>query len=173
MRNSLKALLACAFLTAAVSSLPAQDVVHAIPGTLASLDPATGSLTLKTESGAPATFTYKAGVMASNVKAGDHVIVSYIGDSEGLRVVSVRDLGSNVSSLSGTITRVDKGKHAITIQTPSGEQVCYISKDAAVDMTDGVVDGANYTATAQKGDKVSVDYTNEAGKKTVQFVEPS
>ena len=68
-----------------------------------------------------------------------------------------------------TITGIDKAGHTVTVKTDEGsEETYHIAKDAAVDTEHGAVKGTEYTA--KKGEKVSVHYTDEAGKKVAHFI---
>jgi len=84
----------------------------------------------------------------------------------------VDDLGKDtVKTTRGTITKIDKKAHTVTIKGEDGAESTYdFGKDAATDSEHGVVKGFDYTASkAKQGDKVVVEYTENAGKKVVHF----
>lgn len=160
----------------------AQEVVHALTGTVTALDPSAGTITVKTNDDSGGTFVYQRKMNASLDKTvrqgtiepsqfkttGDHVIVYYYGDGIRRNVVALRDLGKsplNVSS--GTVTARDR--HAFTIKTPDGKTQTYeLSRDATVDTPEGVVNGWHFDA--DKGSTLTVRYTVSGGNRTAEFV---
>jgi hypothetical protein len=88
--------------------------------------------------------------------------------------MGVDDLGKDSQKMAkGTVTKVDKAAHTMTIKTEDGSEQTYsFAKDAAADSGKGIVKGWDYTAgKAKEGDKVVVHYTESAGKKVVHFFE--
>jgi hypothetical protein len=108
--------------------------------------------------------TYLAG------KEGTHVVVHYTGEGATKVAVGVEDLGKDTVKVSkGTVTHVDKAAGTMTVKTKDGaEDTYHVAKDASVDTEHGVVKGTEYTA--KEGEKVTVHYTEDAGKKVARFV---
>lgn len=179
-------------LSGLVSVATAQDVVHVVSGVVTRVDSGTKTIAVKTSDGAEHVFKYtertsvhtyhegseaaKAGLMDTYFKGkeGSQVVVHYTkvgGDDVARRVT---DLGKDTQKIAkGTITKVDRAGHRVTIKTENGTEETYdFGKDAAGDSEKGVVRGWDYTETkAKEGDKVVVHYTSSSGKKIVHFFE--
>ena len=182
VRVALAVLLAASLRTAV-----AQDVVHAVSGEVTKVDKKAKTLTVKAEDGTEHAFKYsdkttvrdyhdaskmaKAGVTDTYFegKEGTHVVVRYTKKGADEAASSVEDFGKDgLKEGRGTVTKVDKGAHTVSVKTEDGVETTYsLSRDAAVDTEKGVVKGTDYTAT--EGDKVVVHYSEDAGKKVVHF----
>jgi hypothetical protein len=69
----------------------------------------------------------------------------------------------------GAIRGVDKAGHTVIVKTEDcSEETYHVAKDAAVDSEHGVVKGTEYAA--KNGEKVTVHYTEDAGKKVAHFI---
>ncbi len=170
-----------------VAALPALAVEHAVTGTVSKIDAKGKTIAIKTADGAEQVFHYtehtavKAaegvgkGVKTAGVdtylagKEGTQVVVHYTGEGANKTAVGVDDLGKKtVKASQGTVTKVDKTAHTITLKTKEGsEETYHVAKNATMDTKNGVVKGADY---AEKGAKVTVQYTEEAGQKVVHFI---
>ena len=65
----------------------------------------------------------------------------------------------------GTVTKVDKAAHTVTVKTKEGAEETYdLSKDAVIDSGKGIV------KETKEGEKVTVHYTEEGGKKIAHFL---
>jgi hypothetical protein len=162
----------------------AEDVAHALAGTVTKVDSAAKTVAVKTAEGTEETlkFTDKTvmhaakGVKTGAVdtyltgKEGTHVVVRYTGEGAKKVAVAVDDLGKDtVKTSKGTVTHVDKAADTITVKTEDGAEDTYrVAKDASVDTVHGVVKGSEYSA--KEGEKITVHYTEDAGKKIAQFV---
>jgi hypothetical protein len=182
------ALLTCVL--GLMSIAMAQDVAHAVSGVVTRVDKDAKTLSVKTSDGTEHVFKYseKTGLHASHEAAAGMkkgAVDSYFAGKEGTSVVVhytekggdktatwVDDLGKDtVKSANGTITKIDKKAHTLTIKTDDGAESTYaFGKEAASDSQHGVVKGWDYTASkAKEGDKVAVEYTEDTGKKVVHF----
>lgn len=182
------ALLVC--LLGFLSVAYAQDVAHAVSGVVTHVDKDAKTISVKTADGTEHAFKYseKTGVHDYHAGAGDvkkGALDTYFAGKEGTSVVVhysdkggdkvatwVDDLGKDtVKTAQGTITKVDKKAHTVTIKTDDGAESTYsFGKEAASDSEHGVVKGWDYTeGKAKEGDKVTVQYTEHAGKKVVHF----
>jgi Cu/Ag efflux protein CusF len=181
-------LLTCLFAFASMTM--AQDVAHAVSGVVTRVDKDAKTISVKSADGTEHLFKYteKTGVHGSHEaavgmkkgamdtymagKEGTSVVVHYTEKGGDKTATWVDDLGKDtVKTAHGTITKVDKQAHTVTIKTDDGAESTYdFGKDAASDSEHGVVKGWDYTSTkAKEGDKVAVDYTEHAGKKVVHF----
>jgi hypothetical protein len=113
----------------------------------------------------------KTGAVESYMKGkeGTTVVVHYTGEGAEKSAVAVRDMGKDTVKVSeGTVTKVDKAGHTVTVKTEDGsEETYHVAKDATVETGHGVEKGADY---AKDGEKVTVHYTDEAGKKVAHFI---
>ena len=180
--------VALAFLFAAtLETALAQDMVHAVSGTVTKVDKKAKTLTVKTEDGTENLFKYsdkttvhgyhdaskmaKAGAADTYFegKEGSHVIIRYTEKGADKAALSVEDFGKEgLKEGRGTVTKVDKAAHTVTVKTEDGTESTYsLGRDAAVDTEKGVVKGTDYTA--KEGDKVVVHYSEDAGNKVAHF----
>jgi NADH dehydrogenase FAD-containing subunit len=183
-------LLAFTCLAALLSFAQVQNMEHVVAGVVTGIDKDAKTITVKSADGAEHVFKYgdqtlvrgyheaSKGVKKGAVdtyfagKEGTSVTVHYSEKGSDKVASSVDDLGKDtVKTSEGTITKVDKKAHKITIKTEDGAETTYdFGKDAAGESQHGVVKGWDYTASkAKEGDKVAVQYTDEAGKKVVHF----
>lgn len=170
----------------------AQDVVHIVSGVVTKVDKDGKTLAVKTADGTEHVFKYtektsihgskdaakgaKTGALDTYFagKEGSQVVVRYVKKGSDEVATGVDDLGKDSQKTAkGTITKVDKAAHAVTIKTEDGSEQTYsFGKDAAGDSEKGVVKGWDYTSSkAKEGDKVVVHYTENAGKRVVHFFE--
>ncbi len=110
--------------------------------------------------------TYMAG------KEGTRVVVRYTEKGADKTAVGVEDFGKDALKESkGTVTHVDKAARTVAVKTEDGAETTYtVSKDATIEAGHGIVKGSEWTA--KEGDKVTVHYTEEGGKKLVHLFKP-
>jgi hypothetical protein len=183
---SLKGLATVLMLAFAQPSLLAQEIVHAMVGTVTEVDPTTSSITLQLSDRASASFDFKPNLSApvsfnkilreepetaSKLPTmATHVIVYYYGLSPVI-AVAVKELGNKVESITGTITNTNEAGRFMTIQSETGQlATCSVSNETTVETPYGAVDGTKYSP--QKGDKVSAVCNDEDGKELAQFIHP-
>ncbi len=169
-----------AFLLTTSLNLAAQDVVHAVDGTVKKIDSGTKVLVVKTDDGTEHTFHYAKDVTVhgakdtakgatdtlGGLKEGSKVAVHYtvVGGKETTREIdNVGDDGLKASE--GTVTHVDRGAKTIAVKTADGsEETFHMTDRAAKDTGKDIAEGADKSA------KVTVYYTEKAGTKTAHFV---
>ena len=186
MKNAI--LMGCAVLLGlamlAGQAMAAEDVTHAVAGTVSKVDKASKTLVIKAADGTEHTFKYTekttvrgakdASKDAKNSmldaymdgKEGTNVIVHYTEKGADKTAVAVEDLGKDGVKVSeGTVTKVDKAAHTVTVKTKEGAEETYdLSKDAVIDSGKGIV------KETKEGEKVTVHYTEEGGKKIAHFL---
>jgi len=166
------------------TALPAMALEHATEGIVTRVDSVAKKIAVKTADGTEEVFKFtgktavhaakgvKTGAVDSYLagKEGTHVVVHYTGEGADKTAVAVDDFGKDTVKVGeGTVTGLDKAGHTVTVKTEDGsEETYHVAKDATVDTEHGVVKGTEYTA--KKGEKVSVHYTEEAGKKVAHFI---
>lgn len=186
MIGSIKGLALVTILAFAGPSLLAQEIVHAVAGTIARIDPTNSSITLQLPDKKTVSFDSKPNLsapisfdktlrdestMASGLlKEADHVIVYYYGLSPAI-AVSVRGLGKEIEAITGTIVGISETNRTITIQSETGRgETCYVSEQTTVETAYGAVDGTKYSP--RKGEKVNAVCNYEASKEVAQFIQP-
>jgi hypothetical protein len=186
MIGSIKGLVSVTILAFTGPSLLAQEIVHAMVGTIAERDPANSSITLqlpdkkfasfdfKPHSSAPISFDKtlrdESATATGLPKEANHVIVYYYGLSPAI-AVSVKDLGKEIEAITGTIVGISEANRTITVQSETGGQdICYLNDQTTVETPYGAVDGTKYSP--RKGEKVNVVCNYEVGKEVAQFIQP-
>jgi len=165
---------------------PAQQVVHALTGTVSSTDDATKTLVVFQDNGSEGQFKDMTGAKTHVVidkkvalesaapesfkKKGAYVIVFYCGDNEDRTAVALKNLGAGpFTSVEGTVVKYEAKQHSIALQDASGAmQTFKIAADTVAEGYMGVVDG--YKFQAQKGDHIRVVGATENGGATALFV---
>lgn len=178
--------LAVAFSAFALTNLPAQEIIHATTATVIKVDTPSSSLIVRKANQSTTMFQIKQPLTTKisfdpalhfssmttdmSLNPDTNIIIYYFGFSTKV-VVAVKDLGKEALNVTGIISLIDKGEHAISVTGDNGTQnVCYITKDTAVETSLGVVLGSKYSP--KKGQKVKMVCTQESGKQTAQFIEP-
>jgi DNA-binding beta-propeller fold protein YncE len=165
----------------------AQEVVHALTGTVSSIDSITKTVTVFTDSGNHAEFkdmtdskahinldkkiridTASADIFKT---AGSYVIVFFFGDNDVRTAVAVRGLGKGpFTSAVGTVVRFDGRGHSISLKDETGaEQTFKLSSDTVAETGMGVMDGTKFQA--QKGDAVRIVASTVDGSPTALFIQ--
>jgi hypothetical protein len=158
-------------------SYAAQDVVHAVEGTVTKVDSATKTVAVKTADGTEHTFHYLGDVTVhgskdvakgtvDGVKEGSKVAVHYTVDGSKETAHEFDNIGDDgLKATDGTVTHVDRGAKTIAVKTADGsEQTFHFTERAAKDTGDDIGKGTDKSA------KVTVYYTEKAGVKTAHFV---
>ncbi len=186
----LKALWCCFVFAGCLGSLTvaatAQEVVHALTGTVSSVDGLSKTLTVFQDNGSEGQFKdmtsaktrvvidKKIALDTSSIdaikKKGAYVIVFYYGDNDDRTAVALKNLGAGpFTSTEGTVTKFEAKQHSITLQDQSGAmQTFKIADNTVAEGYMGVVDG--YKFQASKGDHVRVVGTTENGAVTALFM---
>jgi arginine repressor len=174
------------FLIATASS--AFGLEHAMAGTVTKVDSKAKTIVVKTADGAEEVFKFTghtamhaakgSGELAEKGavdtylagKEGTHVVVRYSGEGAEKTATAVDDFGKDAFKVSkGTVTKADKAGHTVTVKTEDGAEETYrVAKDASIETGRGVVKGSEHAA--EKGEKVTVHYTEEAGHKVAHFI---
>jgi hypothetical protein len=171
------------FGSAAFTFLNAQEIVHATAGALAGGKSA-DSLSVK-EPGQSAEVFRVNGSSSAHIdfdkllrsktetpdklaNAQTNVIVYYYGYSPQI-AVAVKDLGTQVSYVSGKITSSDKGQHSVTIRGEDGkDHICYVDAETTLETASGVVSGAK--DFPRKGQNVNAVCKQDDGKEDAQLI---
>jgi hypothetical protein len=163
------------------SAAPAQEIVHALAGTVSSVDPTNKTIAVNTEDGSDGHFNDTAKAKsdiefdktlreesispASFSKKGDEVVVYYFGDNFVQRTaVALQDLGTGpFDKETGTVVKYNRHDHLLTIKESSGTQQSFqIAANTPVETAMGVVEGAKYDP--EKGEQLRVITANGGNK---------
>jgi hypothetical protein len=178
-------ILAGCFLLASLAAT-AQEVEHALVGTVSSIDPTAKTITVKTDDGSEGLFkdminsktriefdpNIRTDATAADEfkKSGTRVIVYYFGMGDVRTVVALRSLGPGPFTKStGTVVDFDSNKHSLLIKDKSGTVGSFkITSDTVVETGMGAREGLYYQP--QKGDQVRVNATGTNGSTIALFI---
>jgi hypothetical protein len=185
-RVLLVVLAVAAWLSLGSNLCGAQEVVHALTGTVSAANSALKTITVQTDDGSEGSFkdigaththfTFDKGVGAQAMpvgeftKVGSHVIVYYFGDGNVRTAVAVKDLGPVLLHKSaGLVTAFDRHRHLLTLKSDAGQtEEIAIHEQTSIDTAEGVVEGFKFEAN--KGDPVRVTWTAMNGQDTALFI---
>jgi hypothetical protein len=179
------------FLVGCVSlaSVPAsaQEVVHAVSGTVNNVNLAAKTITVITDDGCGGTFkamtnsrtpvefdkTLRVDTIAADAfeKKQTRVIVYYFGAGDLRTAVALRDLGPGpFTKSSGTVVKFERREHSVSIKDQSGTVESFkITRSTVADTGSGAVEGFKFEPG--KGDQVQVISTVVNSNATALFVE--
>ena len=164
----------------------AQQIVHALAGTVTAVHPASNTIQVATDDGSQGLFDvmtkkdvlldFEKNVKAMTTpaiaftKAHCQVVVFYYGDDDSRTTVAVEDLGdAPLVKTMGTVVKVDKKAHLLTVKSDSGEeQTFHVDAKTIADSTSGVMEGQKFDPN--KGAKVRIVATMENGAPTALFI---
>jgi hypothetical protein len=168
------------FALATSLSLAAQDVVHAVDGTVKKVDAGTKTVVVDTKDGTEHTFHYASDVTvhgakdtkkgavdaAHGVEEGSKVAVHYTVSGSKETAHEIDKIGDDgLKATEGTVSHIDRGAKTIAVKTADGSEETFHLTDRAAKDT-----GKDVAAGADKSAKVTVYYTEKAGVKTAHFV---
>jgi len=161
------------------AALVAQDVVHAVTGTVKKVDAGTKTVVVKAADGTEHTFhfverTSVQGVDAGaagakdafhGLKEGSEVVVHYSTKGTEKTAEEIDHVGKDGLKVSeGTVSKIDRGGKTLVVKTADGaEETYHLTDHAAKDAGKGIAKGS------EKSAKVTVYYTEEAGRKVAHF----
>ncbi len=164
----------------------AQEVIHALTGTVSVIDPDTKTISLFLDSGSegqfndltnakvPGSFDKKLRLVTTAVeeskKKGAYVIVFYFGGTETRSAVALRNLGAGpFTSVVGTISKFDPHARSITVQDESGApQTFKLDETTVAEGGSGATEGIKLDA--RKGDRVRIVGSTSGDGLTAVFV---
>jgi hypothetical protein len=190
--NSIMKLLSRAVIFAICFSLAAtishaQQMIHAVSGTITTIHPKIQMTDVETDDGSAGSFQWtKPGismnfdkVVSADATAADkftalqaHVIVYYYYIGDVRTVVALHDVGTGpfVNSI-GKIVKLDRREHLLTIQNgKGGEETFTIDAKTVADTETGVV--TNFKFDYNKGVQVHVLATQANGSQTALLIAP-
>jgi hypothetical protein len=169
-------------LVAGSTAMSAQEVIHALTGTVSSIDSKAKTFTVFQDSGTQGEFKYVSKApgsfdkrIAADTTAADaftqgaYAIVFYFESADGRTGVALKSLGAGpFTSMTGSVEKCDKG-HFISVRDETGTmQTFRINGGTVAETNYGVVGGAKFSA--EKGDHVRVVSGIVDGTPTALFV---
>jgi len=163
----------------------AQQVVHALTGTVSSIDPADKTITMFLDGGSEGVFkdmtnqkvslSVDKKVLSDTTtpdefkKSGAYVIVFYFGEADARTAVALRSLGKGpFTAATGTVTQFESHR-SISVQDKSGAtQTFALNADTVAEGMIGAVSGLKFSAG--KGDHVRIVGTTKDGNPIALFV---
>lgn len=187
MRRALviASLSAACFVVAPVSS-PAQEMIHALTGTVSAIDTSAKTITVMQDSGSEGEFhaltnpktriNFDKKVEATTTaatsfdKQGAYAIIFYFGTDSNRTAVALKSLGKGpFTAITGTVTEYDGHSHSITVKDDKGAtQTFRIDPQTVAETYMGVVEGSKFDA--HKGDNVRIVGSTADGATTALFV---
>lgn len=165
---------------------PSQEIVHALCGTVSSIDPASKSLTLFQDSGSSATFSINpsqskrvsfdkkiAGEVTAAKefqKKGAYVILFYYGVDENRTAIAVKNLGAGpFTSATGEVTAWNGHSQTVSVRGKDGTVHEFkFDPQTVAETYQGVVDGSRFDVS--KGEQVRLVASAKNGTPTVLFI---
>ena len=173
MRNCLALGVVCGFLTC--TAFAAQDVASAVVATVKTVDKGTKTVVVKTGDGTEQTFRFLGRTVAhgatatakgskdafDTMKEGDDVVVHYTEKGAVKTAEEVDHVGKGGLKVADVVViSVDHGAKTVTVKTAEGGVETYhLTVRAARETGKGL----------DKGGKVTVYYTEDAGKKVAHY----
>lgn len=163
----------------------AQEVVHALTGTVSSIDASDKTITLFLDGGKQGIFkdmtnqkvsmSVDKKLLADTTtpdefkKSGAYVVVFYFGGSDTRTAVALRSLGAGpFTAITGTVTKFDAHR-SLSVQDASGaRQTFALDADTVAEGMSGAVSGLKFQA--DKNDHVRIVGTAKNGNPTALFV---
>jgi hypothetical protein len=177
MRGYLALGLLCGLV--ATSAFAADDVASAVVATVKSVDKGTKVVVVKTADGTEHTFHFIGKTVAhgaeatakgskdafEGMKEGDDVVVHYTVKGTEKTAVEVDHIGKDGLRAGDVVVKsVDHAAKTVTVKTAEGAEETYKMSDRAVKESGKGL---------EKAGKVTVYYTDDAGKKVVHFFKQS
>jgi hypothetical protein len=163
----------------------AQEIIHALTGTVSSIDADAKTITVATDDGSDGTFheltdsrtqmKFDKGLRADATAAEDfkqqgaHVIVYYFGGGERT-VVAIKGIGTGpFTTTTGTVVKFDKKEHSLSIQDKTGAIQSFNVTASTIAETDGGV-AAGLKFDPRKGLRIIVVSASANGSATAVFI---
>jgi hypothetical protein len=164
----------------------AQQVVHALAGTVTYINPTNKTIIIITDDGSEGLFkdmtasnvslNFAKEIRANSTPAdafttkGAHVIVYYFGDGDERTAVALQDLGGGpLKKISGSVTKFNRHEHLLTITDAAGvSESFHIDPKTVAETAVGAVEGEKFDPG--KGEQVRVTATLANGSPEALFI---
>jgi hypothetical protein len=165
----------------------AQEIIHALTGTVASVNNAEKTISVMQDNGSSREFglmtnpktriAFDKRIEAESTAAGSFnkegayvIVFYYYGQADARTAVAVKSLGTGpFSSIEGTVTKFDNHAHSISVQDGTGAvQTFKLDAQTVAESNTGAVAGDRFHA--DKGDHVRIVSVGADGSATAVFV---
>ena len=185
-RGCFKACLLVGCFLPTTFSATAQEVVHALCGTVRSIDSTAKTISVATDDGSEGLFQdftkpnvaldfdrkirAEATAAAAFTKNGVRVIVYYFGNSDVRTAVALQDLGTGpFETTIGTVVKFNRNEHVMTLKNKSGVEVTFhLNPKTVAETAMGAVEG--YELDLRVGDQVRVAASPLSGSESALFI---
>jgi hypothetical protein len=182
----LSACTLCALLFFFSHQLKAQEIVHALCGTVSSINGANKTITLFEDGGSRGTFKEMSSsstriafdkklsgqvISAKDFqKQGDYVVLFYFGLEDNRTAVAVESLGSGpFSSMTGEVTKWNGRDRTVSVRDKDGTVRSFkVDAKTVAETYQGAIDGSKFDAA--NGAQVRVVSSTKDGAATVLFI---
>jgi hypothetical protein len=189
MKALLKACLGAACFTLVIAVAQCQQRIHAVSGTVTSINPKISMIEVDTDDGSSGHFrwmksqgqavefdkTVSADATAADkfTTNGHHVIVYYFGEGTVRTAVALHDLGDgSVEKSTGTVVKLNRHDRMLTIKNGAGTEVSFhLDPKTVADTATGVMQGFKFDLS--KGDQVRVTAAQVNGSDTALLIVPA
>jgi outer membrane lipoprotein-sorting protein len=186
LKAALRGCVFAACLGGLVFAASAQQVVHALTGTVSSIDDLSKTVIVFQDNGSQGQFKdmtkgkthfeFDKKIALETTPADDfkkkgaYVIVFYFGDNDDRTAVALKNLGAGpFTSAEGALVKLDVKGHMISLKDTTGAvQTFKITDQTVAEGYMGVVEGVKFPA--QKGDQVRIVASTESGTPTALFM---
>jgi hypothetical protein len=188
-KATFKACLIATCFALATTAAHAQQRVHALSGTVKSINPKISMIEIETDDGSSSHFRWaktagpaiefdksvSADATAADkfTTSGHHVIVYYYGEDTVRTVVALHDLGEgSVQKSTGTVVKLNRRDRVLTIKNESGTEVSFrLDPKTVADTETGVSQGFKYDLS--KGAQVRVIAAQSDGSGMALLIGPA
>lgn len=162
----------------ATLSFAVEDVVHAVHGTISRIDSTAKTIVVRTADGTEHTLHFigkttvhgtEAGAKDTfhGLKEGSEVVAHYTTKGAAETALEVDKVGKDgMKTMTGTVKEIDRGGRKLVVASSDGTEETFRLTDHATADAAKDLDKA-----AEKSAKVTVYYTEDAGKKIAHFFE--
>jgi hypothetical protein len=186
LKISMRIIVLAGFLIVLENSAVAQQIVHALTGTVSAIDPSQKSITVLQDGGSKSTFklmsSSKTRIAFDKMikdeatsaqqfqKQGAYVILFYFGIDQNRTAVAVKNLGQGPFAVTtGNVTRWDGKNHKLIVRGKDGKARSFsVDGQSVAETSSGAVNGSDFHP--DKGDHVRVVSFLKDGTPTALFI---
>jgi hypothetical protein len=156
-----------------LAATAAQAAAHVVIGTVKDIDRAGRTMVVVVADGTESAFHFSEKTVEgipADVAKGATVVVRSSGEGAEKVAVSVRKVGLKAPrAVDGTVVSVDKKSRSVIVDTGKGaKEVFHVADRGVVDTGEGVERAS--VASVKAGERVSVHYTDEGGRKVAHVL---
>ena len=187
MRGPFMVFLFIAYCFLPTFAATAQEVVHALSGTVRSINPINKTIAIGMNNGtvmlfnestkSKASLDFDKGIRSESTtvesftKSGVRVILYYFGNGDTRTAVALEDLGTGpFEETSGTVVKFDRHERVLTLRSNSGvEESFHLDPKTVAETPYGAMEGLELEA--KDGDHLQVTASSVNGNETALFIQ--